>query len=126
MKDTEEIKPNFFIQKKGDKYRRVYPLIWNGKYRIKEQLKTVFTLRTFFTIAIILFVAWSYQNDIGTYQDFYLEVNGDPLTYCAKVSEAINVPCSEQNERKGLCIRDRSSLINFSFGEIEVINDKDT
>lgn len=126
MQDTEEVKPGFFVQTKKGRHRRVYPLVWDGKYQVKEQLRTVFTFRTFFTIGIILFIAWSYQNDVGAYQDFYIEVRGDPIGFCDEVKNALDVTCTEQNEKSGLCSRGNFNITNFDFGEIVVVNGEDT
>ncbi len=98
-KDTEEVRPGLYVRTmykpiyhKGDMiarepigYRRVEPVVWNGEYRWKEQLKTVFSLRTIFTIAIICFVAWSYYHDVGEYKGFFDDVTGDPITYCDRI-----------------------------------------
>ena len=123
MENAEEVKPGFFIQRKGTKYRRVYPLVWDKKYQIKEQLKTVFTLRTLFTIGLILFIAWSYQHDVQAYQTFYIDVRSDPIAFCAQVKDAIDVTCTEQNERSGLCTRGLEKIDNFNLGNIEVVNE---
>lgn len=125
MDNTEQVKPGFFIQKRRNKYRRVYPLVWDNKLLIKEQLKTVFTFRTFATIAIILFIAWSYQHDVQSYQEFYEKVRGDPLAFCAEVKTANNVECTAQWEAAGLCIRSNPSG-SLSLENIEVVNGKDT
>jgi len=58
--DTEELKPNFYVQKKRGKYKQVLPIVYDNKWLIKKQLRTVFCLRTVVTLAIILFLAWSY------------------------------------------------------------------
>lgn len=84
-KDAEEIKPNLFIVKGKKGYRQIYPLAWNGKYRIKEQLSSVFSIRTLITIGIILFLVWSYVHDISELQTAYNEVYADPVLFCTKV-----------------------------------------
>ncbi len=73
-KDTEEIKPGFFIQKRKGSWRRVEPMAWKGEWRTKEQLKSVFNFRTLFTIAIIIFLAWSYFNET----EYCRELKKDP------------------------------------------------
>ena len=80
--DTEEIKPGFFVQKRLKGYKQVYPFAWNGKIRYKEQLSSLFSMRTIITIAIIIFIAWSYQHDVDSYKTFYEDVQNDPTTYC--------------------------------------------
>ena len=85
--NTEEIKPGLFIQKKGDSYRMIKPMAWNGKVLWKEQLKTIFTLRTFFTIAIVLFLAYSYIHDIQEFKDFHNEVMDNPDAWCGELAK---------------------------------------
>ncbi|KKL12538.1 hypothetical protein LCGC14_2534780 [marine sediment metagenome] len=51
-KDTEEIRPGLFIQKREKGYRVLNPIAWNGKYRWRKQ----FSWRSVFTIAIIIFI----------------------------------------------------------------------
>ena len=47
--NTKEVRPGLFIQDLGGgKYRRVYPLKWDGKSRIGIELKNIFTIRTFY------------------------------------------------------------------------------
>jgi len=77
-KNTEEIKPGLFIQLKGNKYRPIKPIVWEGEWKLKEQ----FGWKNLIWIAIILFVAWSYQNDVGEFKDFYEEVKSNPIQYC--------------------------------------------
>jgi len=94
-KDTEEIKPGLFIQKrKNGKYKQIYPLAWEGKLRWKEQLKTIFTFRTFFTIALILFLAWSYIHDTGECR--FIVENLDKFT-------KMDYYCDPLLEERGYC-----------------------
>ena len=55
-KDTEEIKPGIFIQKRGEGYRVVNPITWDNEWRLNKH----FGWRNLFTIVLILFLAWSY------------------------------------------------------------------
>lgn len=59
----EEIKPGFFIEQRGKKWKQVYPLSYNGKSLLKQRIKEIFTIRTMLTIAIVLFVAWRYKEE---------------------------------------------------------------
>ena len=104
-KDTEEVKPGLFIQKKLGGYRQVHPSAWDGKINWKNFIfgGSIFKGLGFFLI--IIFLAWSYQHDVAQYQDFYQEVRSDPIAYCEKVRTAIDVSCSEEQERNGLCVR---------------------
>jgi len=95
-KNTEELKPGFYVQNKGGKYRQILPIVWNGKYLWREQLKTIFTFRTFITILIILFLAWSYVHDVKEYRNFYNKVMKEPNEFCKWVD--IN---TEQNIKDG-------------------------
>ena len=89
-KDTEEIKPNLFIQRRGNEYKQVYPVAWKGEMRWKEQLKTIFSFRTLMTLVIILFIAWAYTNDVEEYKNFYVEVKNNPIAYCENIYNTQN------------------------------------
>jgi len=84
-KDTEELKPGLFIQKTPKGWKQIFPIVWNGKYRWKEQLSTVFSLRTLFTVALVLFIAWSYTHDVQVYKDFYFETITNPIEFCENI-----------------------------------------
>lgn len=99
-KDTEEIKPNLFVQKKGDGYRVLNPLVWNGQWRLKNQ----FSVRNFVSIAIILFIAWSYVHDNSALLDFYNQVHENPVAFCTQVINDLATPeCTPFQEEAGLC-----------------------
>ena len=129
-KDTEEIKPGLFIQtkykdnngvKEPAEYRKVLPIVWNGEWKTKEQLKTIFSARTFFTIAIVLFLAWSYLNDVQEYEEFYYNINADPIGFCSEVYKIIDTDlCNEQNEKAGLCNSRDVLISNFSGLDIVI------
>ncbi len=90
-KDTEEIKPGLWIQKTKKGYRQILPMAWKGKVLWKKQLRTVITVRTIFTIALIIFIAWSYLHDVNVYKKFYEEFNSDRVGYCeAELEEHYN------------------------------------
>ncbi len=111
-KDTEEIKPELFIQKKGDKYRQVYPLAWNGKLRWKEQLKTIISVRTIFTLAIILFLVYAYTNDVQEYKTFYENIMSNPIDFCTELDNLMTGnPCTPEYEKFGLCLNANTSLL---------------
>lgn len=74
-KDTEELKPGFFVQKQGNKYRQVQPIIWKGKWRLKNQIEW----RDIFFIALIIGLFFGGQN----YVRFYEETITDPAAFCA-------------------------------------------
>ncbi len=98
-KDTEELKPGLFIQKKGDTYRQINPVVWNNEWRLKNQ----FGWRNLFTIAIILFIAWSYFNDTQWCRDFMedpCEVLPNVTQYCRLRSEANSFVDFEVNNGK--------------------------
>lgn len=102
-KDTEEIKPGLYIRKTKQGYRQVHPMAWNGEIRWKQQLRTIFSLRTFFTIAIILFLAWSYTHDVQAYKIWYTEVMSDPISWCLEVienKETMDLPALEVNNEQ--------------------------
>ena len=92
-KNTEEIKPGLFIQSYQGGYRQIKPLAWNGEIRWREQIRTIFCFRTIFTIALILFLAWSYYSNTKSCEEFqanpcpYL---GDLTDYCFGITQDIN------------------------------------
>lgn len=105
-KDTEQLKPGLFIQtryknilnKEGNiiarephHYRKIEPVVWDNEYRWKVQLKTVFCLRTMITIALILFIAWSYVSDKQGYKSFFNDVTTNPVDYCNKIYELYSI-----------------------------------
>ena len=96
-KDTEEVKPGLFIQQRGRGYRMVQPFAWNGKMRWREQMRTVFSIRTFITLAIIGFIVWGYLNDTGEFRDFYVEVKGNPVAYCQQFLNPTSLGLSSVN-----------------------------
>lgn len=100
-KDVEELKPNFFVQKKGDTYRQVQPLVWNGKWRLKNQIKLRNILMIVLIIALYL-VGMKYVN-------FYEEVNSNPKEFCQNVS-ILNI---------GEVIHEDSSSLLGNLGEAE-------
>lgn len=92
-KDVEELKPNFFVQTIYDEvkdenfkvikripknYRQVQPLVWDGKWRLKNQIG----LRNIVMIIIILGLFFTGMK----YVNFYEEVNSDPKSFCENVS----------------------------------------
>jgi len=102
--NTKEIKPNLFIQEKKGKYRVVNPMAWKGKIRYKEQLQTVFSIRTLIWLGILLIITYGYLNDNSQLIEFYEEVTGDPLLYCENIiGVALQEGCTEDKETLGLC-----------------------
>ncbi len=112
-KDTEQLKPGLFIQTRyrnilNDKgkviarephhYRKIEPVVWDGEYRLKKQ----FSWRTLFTLAIIIFIVWSYVNDKEGYKSFFNDVTSNPIAYCDKIYQL------------------------YSDGELEVKNEQET
>ncbi len=77
-KDVEEIKPGFFIQKKGNIYRQVKPLYWEGRWRLKGQIRWL----NIITI-LILVILYVQGTKIVT---FYEQVNSDPEAFCRDLS----------------------------------------
>lgn len=56
-KDTEEVRPGIFLQRReSGEYRIVKPIVWKGEWKLKQQ----FSLRNLFMIILVLFIAWSY------------------------------------------------------------------
>jgi len=103
-KNTREIEPGLFIQKKGRKYREVYPAAWNGKINWYNFVFGGSAFKTLGWFAIILFIVWAYQNDVREYRNFYETVQGDPNGYCEGVAKLQITPeCTPELEKLGLC-----------------------
>ncbi len=77
-KDVEEVRPSFFIQKKGDSYRQIKPLVWKGQWRLKGQI------RWFNIIIIIILIGLYFEG--AKFVRFYDEVISDPKAFCQNVS----------------------------------------
>jgi len=105
-KDVEEVRPGLFIKsfpKNPDtiEYRQVHPLVWDGKWRLKNQIK----IRDIFMIALIITLYL-----VGVkYIRFYEEVNADPRAFCKNVS-ILNT---------GEVTHEDSSTIPINFGKNE-------
>jgi len=114
-KDTEEMKPGFYVQKRrSGEYKQILPLAWNGKFLVKEQLRTVFTLRTILFIALICFIAWSYVHDTSELMTFYNNVTSNPIAFCQAVDQFYQQPiCSDDDAAKGSCMQN-GFVINIS------------
>jgi len=105
-KNVEEVKPGLFIKsfpKNPDtiEYRQVHPLVWDGKWRLKNQIK----IRN--VLMIILIVALYFA--AVKYIRFYEEVNADPQAFCRNVS-ILN---------SGEVMYEDSSTIPINFGKDE-------
>lgn len=100
-KDTEEVKPGLFIQKKGNSYRQITPAAWNGKINWKVAILGPNFIRNFIWFAIIMFIAWSYVHDNAEYRTFY----DGRVSWCHNLTiiETQAPGCSEQNAKLGLC-----------------------
>lgn len=105
-KNTEEVKPGLFIQKTKKGYRSINPVAWNGKIRWKEQLRTVISLRTFTTLAIIIFLAWSYTHDNKALVEFHDTIIQNPYKFCSDLQTATTNArgsCTEFLAKQGMC-----------------------
>ncbi len=71
-KDTEEIRPGLFVKKTNKGYRQVYPAVWNGKYSFKNIFLGRDFIKHFIWFTLIIFLAWSYFNDVDVYQEFHV------------------------------------------------------
>lgn len=77
-----EMRPGFFVRKKGNEYKQVSPLAWKGKMRWKKQLGSVISIRTIITISIFLFLAWGYQADNTSLIEFHNNVTLNTNSFC--------------------------------------------
>ena len=83
-KDTEELRTNFFVQKRGKNQRQVYPASWNGKILWKNLFFGRGLLKGLSFFLILMFIAWAYQNDTAEYRTFYEDVTMNTNEYCVK------------------------------------------
>lgn len=113
-KNTEEIKPNLFVQKiKGDslmakldkkvkghdkdivfdKYRVIYPAHWNGKWDLKVLTLGAFPIKSTLIFLLILFLAWSYRHDLNEINSMAVELHTNQTFYnefCKKIISTNN------------------------------------
>lgn len=124
-KNTEEVKPGLFIQKKYGNYHHIQPAAWNGKIIWKNFLLGANPLRNFIFFMILMFIVFAYTNDVSQYKQFYENVAGNPHGYCQALRESQVTPeCTPDLEAKGLCRRiNPDGGLKLDFGEIEVINE---
>lgn len=88
---TEEIKPGLFIQEKQlGGYRQIYPAAWNGKINYKNLIIGPNFWKSFFWFAIILFIAYAYQQDTKECFDLMEQWNNNELV-CAKRSSFTSI-----------------------------------
>lgn len=82
-KDTEEVRPDVFIQKtRTGKYRQIYPMAWNGKINWKNSLIGSHPYRRIFSFLLILFLAWSYNHDVSGLSKLQERIISDPFGFC--------------------------------------------
>lgn len=118
---TEEIKPGLFIQKtiKG-KYRQIEPVAWGGKIRWKQQISSVISFRFIFTIAVVLFLVYAYNQDNSELVEFQSYVMTNTSQFCSdwqKISNAL--PCSTGRQADGSCLLNEEGVLealkNFEY-----------
>lgn len=103
-KDTEEVKPGLFIQKKFGKYRMIHPGAWDGKVNWKNFLVGANPIRHFIFFLIIVGLAWAYVHDISELRNFYIEVMDDPIKWCWEVDKLKELPeCTQELKDLGMC-----------------------
>lgn len=92
-KDTEEVRPGIFIQKywgplknyKVPVDRVVNPLVWKGEWRLNKQ----FRYRNLITIAVVLFLAFTYINETQFCRDLQenpCEILPNITNYCTQIN----------------------------------------
>lgn len=95
-KNTEEIKPNLFIQKTKTGYRQIYPAAWNGKINWYNFLVGKHFWRGLIYIAIILYIAyWWYQDTT-----YCREFQENPCDYLPNITDyCLDLEEVRSNER---------------------------
>lgn len=112
-KRTEEIKSGLFIKTNGDdlitrmekmskdhkreirweKYRIIYPAVWNNKINWKIFILGVNPFRSLIIFSFILFLAWAYSHDVSFIERLGTEIYKNStfhLEYCKNIT--INGP----------------------------------
>ena len=108
-KDTEEIRPGLFVKRlKGNKYKQVEPLVWNGKWRLRNQ----FGWRNILFIVLVFLIGTSYYVDTKTCRNFEEEI-------CNNIVN-INSYCFQLKE---LGFEDKP-IQDFDFEKLEIEDDK--
>lgn len=114
---TEEVKPGLFIQQtRSGEYRKVEPIVWGGKIRWKQQIKSVFSFRFIMTIGIVLLLVYSYNHDNSRLVDFYNDVSNDTEDFCRRWQESqIHLPCTPEQHAVGDCWMNGSEFGNINL-----------
>lgn len=82
-KETEEIKPGLFVQKRGEsKYRIIEPMVWNGKYRWKSIILGKDFWKHFIWFLLLMYLSWSYMHDTKECATFMDDIKNKSCTYC--------------------------------------------
>ncbi len=66
-KDTKELRPNFFVQQRGETYRQVKPLVWNDEWRLKGQI----SWRNILMIVLMLYLFYNFAGYVKFYEQFH-------------------------------------------------------
>lgn len=81
-KNTEEIKPGFFIQKYGDGYRQIDPMVWDNKVRWKSMILGKDWLKHFIFFIILMFIVYGYVHDNKVYIEQNKMIKENPIIFC--------------------------------------------
>ena len=119
--NTTEIKPGLFVQKKGNRWRKVEPIAWNGKLRINAQLKSLLTIKTLVWFGVLILLVMAYNNDNAQLIEFHNQVVENPVMFCNELIASYQSDvCTEQWEKFGLC--NRRENIGIDFSTIKLLN----
>lgn len=112
--NTQEVKPGLFIQKRGNSYRQVHPAAWNGKINWRNLLWGSGFFKGLLWFAILMFIVWSYQNDVGAYKDFY--DNRD--LYCINRLQALTNP-DAPTYQGGVLVEENTDGISDIYAQVK-------
>lgn len=104
-KDTDEVKPNLFIQTLGNPdslidrlektvvgkrikypyYRQIWPGAWNGRIKKYNLILGGRFIGTTLWFLIIMFLAYSYYHDVNQLQQFYILAHNNPSAICTYI-----------------------------------------
>ncbi len=120
-RNTEEVKPGLFIREGQLGYKQVSPPAWDGKIIWKNFFFGHGFMKSTFFFLLLLFLVWSYSHDVEAYQNFYIEVAGNPRAYCDQLDSGL---VFSPDIIKDLGMPEETPDINIS--NIEIILDKES
>ena len=107
-KNTEEVKPGLFIQKRTSrngkiKYRKITPAAWNGKINWKVFILGDKWVSSLIWFLLIMYLAWSYHHDTSALIGFEKYVLENTTQFCSNQLAHLNEPVKLSVCTNNLC-----------------------